>query len=80
MPTGEGVAGGGEFGVTVGHHGSGGSTADDYARYLSPEAAVISVGENHYGHPSEETVARLEDAGADIYRTDRDGTVRIQVR
>lgn len=66
--------------LSVGHHGSGGSTADDYARYLSPEAAVISVGENHYGHPSEETVARLEDAGADIYRTDRDGTVRIQVR
>lgn len=66
--------------LSVGHHGSRGSTDADFVRFLAPQAAVISVGENSYGHPTDETIARLESAGADIYRTDRNGTVRIQVR
>lgn len=46
---------------------------------MTPEAAVISVGDNSYGHPSEETVQRLLAVGAEIWRTDRQGNIRITV-
>ena len=39
------------------------------------EIAVISVGPNTFGHPSEDVVATLEGAGIDVLRTDRDGDV-----
>src|SRR5690606_13993839 len=37
--------------LKVGHHGSRGSTADAFLAALAPQAAVISVGRNGYGHP-----------------------------
>ena len=44
-----------------------------------PEAAFISVGAgNSYNHPAEETIMRLEDAGALIFRTDFDGTIIVR--
>jgi competence protein ComEC len=40
---------------------------------------VISVGaRNPFRHPSPEAVARLEAAGARVYRTDRDGAVILE--
>ena len=42
-----------------------------------PEIAVISVGRNSYGHPAPETLERLEEAGALVRRTDREGTITI---
>lgn len=35
---------------------------------------------NPYGHPHEETLERLEEAGAKVLRTDELGAVRIVVR
>jgi len=41
-----------------------------------PEYAVISVGKgNDYGHPHKETLARLRDADAAVYRTDEMGDI-----
>ena len=40
-------------------------------------AAVISVGRNDYGHPSPETLARLDGRRVPVLRTDQDGTVRV---
>ena len=41
-----------------------------------PSYAIISVGkENSYGHPSEEIISRLKDAGAIIFRTDELGMI-----
>ena len=40
-----------------------------------PKYAVISVGENSYGHPTEDTLSRLRDAGAKVYRTDMQGDI-----
>ena len=58
------------------HHGSAGSGTEEFLREASPEAAVISCGAgNPYGHPAEETLERLENTGARIFRTDRDGAV-----
>lgn len=64
--------------LKVGHHGSDTSTSEEFLRRVSPEYAVISVGAgNSYGHPSEKVVSRLEAAGAEVYRTDVNGTVVI---
>lgn len=64
--------------LKVGHHGSKHSTGHDWLRRLSAEVALISVGANNrYDHPHPETIARLTDAGATIYRTDRSGGIRI---
>ena len=63
--------------LKVGHHGSRGSTGGELLDSLRPLAAVISVGRNDYGHPSPETLARLEQRRVPVLRTDQDGTVSV---
>ena len=67
--------------LKVGHHGSRTSTSEAFVRATSPRYALISVGaRNRYGHPDPAVLARLERAGARIYRTDLDGTVTLAAR
>jgi competence protein ComEC len=62
-----------------GHHGSKTSTAPEYVAAVKPEYAVISVGkDNKYGHPNQETLDTLTQAGVKILRTDRDGKIVFQ--
>ena len=64
--------------LAVGHHGSASSTCEDLLDALEPETALISVGSgNSYGHPADETLRRLRKIGADIYRTDLQGTIEL---
>jgi competence protein ComEC len=63
--------------LKVGHHGSRGSTGDEWLDSLRPRAAVISVGQNNYGHPSRETLDRLRRHGIRVWRTDQDGAVTV---
>ena len=63
--------------LVVSHHGSRYSSDSRFLQAITPEAAVISVGDNNYGHPSEETLQRLYAAGAEVWRTDLQGTIRI---
>ena len=66
--------------LAVGHHGSKNSTSVELLEAVAPEVGVVSVGENNsYGHPAAESLARLREAGADIYRTDRQGNILIRV-
>ncbi len=60
--------------LKVGHHGSSTSSSEKFLSYVSPKLAYISVGKNSYGHPSDATLGRLENIGARVFRTDRDGT------
>ena len=64
--------------LKVPHQGAATSNLDWIAE-ASPMVAVISVGPNDFGHPSPEVVATLESVGALVYRTDRDGTVRLRL-
>mgnify|MGYP000947943000 FL=1 len=64
----------------AGHHGSKQSSGDALLDTVKPETAVISVGQNSYGHPSTETVSRLEQRGIHIYRTDKQGSIEIKVK
>ncbi len=63
--------------LVVGHHGSKYSTSDELLHTVSPETAIISVGYNTYGHPSQETLQKLALNGIMVYRTDEDGSVTI---
>ncbi len=65
--------------LKVAHHGSRHSTSERWLDGVRPELAVISAGrKNRYGHPSPETLRRLEAVGARIYRTDLHGTVSLR--
>lgn len=65
--------------LKVGHHGSRSATGDPFLRTVKPRLAVISVGAgNRFGLPAEETVARLQRQGAEVCRTDRDGTLLVE--
>lgn len=62
-----------------GHHGSSTATGSYFLACTQPTWAVISVGsENPYGHPHEETLQRLADAGVHVLRTDQSGTIIAQ--
>ncbi|MCD8238692.1 MAG: MBL fold metallo-hydrolase [Clostridiales bacterium] len=64
--------------LKVGHHGSSSSTSAAFVKAVSPKEAIISVGaDNSYGHPTAETLAVLNSAGVNIYRTDEVGTIVV---
>lgn len=65
--------------LVVGHHGSKYATSEALLSALTPELAFISVGDNSYGHPSDQALWRLVQAGAAIYRTDLQGTIHLTV-
>lgn len=61
------------------HHGSRGSTSQELIDQIRPRMAVISCGrKNRYGHPHQELLERLEQAGCQTLRTDRQGAVLLQ--
>ena len=59
-----------------GHHGSRTSSSYPFLREVMPQYAVISVEKgNSYGHPNEDTLSKLSDAGVEVYRTDESGDI-----
>lgn len=65
--------------LMVGHHGSKYSSQQEFLSAITPEAAIISVGDNNYGHPTDAAMSRLEAVGAELYRTDEQGCVTVTV-
>ena len=65
--------------LKVSHHGSKYSSSPNFLSAVHPALAVIQVGRNSYGHPTSETLGRLAAVGAEIFRTDSDGTVRLVI-
>ncbi len=62
--------------LKVPHQGA--ATSDpEWLVATGASVAVVSVGPNRFGHPSEELLAALEQAGMDVRRTDREGDVVI---
>ncbi len=60
--------------LKVPHHGATTSSAE-WLESVGAEMAVISVGENDFGHPDDAVIELLVDSGATVFRTDQDGTV-----
>ncbi len=65
--------------LKVSHHGSKFSTSREFLATSQPQLAFIEVGQNSYGHPTQEVLSRLAAVGAAIYRTDRDGTIKMVI-
>lgn len=62
--------------LVAGHHGAADSTSKLLLEHVKPEKVLISAGKNNrYGHPSEETLQRIADTGAEVLRTDLFGTI-----
>lgn len=64
--------------LKVGHHGSSTSSSEEFIAAVSPQIAVISVGEgNSYGHPHASTLERLAEHGVQVLRTDISGSITV---
>jgi competence protein ComEC len=63
--------------LKVAHHGSKTSSSQKFLEKVLPEVAIISVGENKYGHPNKETLEILEKYGIRVLRTDREGDIKV---
>ena len=60
------------------HHGSNTSNSMDYLEAIQPQWIVVSCGkDNSYGHPHKEPMQRFGQIGAEILRTDQNGSVVI---
>ncbi|OGH87225.1 MAG: hypothetical protein A2206_01150 [Candidatus Magasanikbacteria bacterium RIFOXYA1_FULL_40_8] len=66
--------------LKVAHHGSNGSSSEDFLNKVSPEYSVISVGkDNYYRHPSLRAVKRIERIGSGVFRTDMEGDIAFKI-
>ena len=71
--------------LKVAHHGSRYATSDNFLKRVfrkddpQPKSAIISLSEfNRYGHPSQDTLNRLKNAGVtQLFRTDLQGEITI---
>ncbi|MFH1426991.1 MAG: MBL fold metallo-hydrolase [Patescibacteria group bacterium] len=65
--------------LKVGHHGSDTSSSEEFLKYVKPAMAVIQVGkDNYFNHPGLRVIKRLERSGAEIFRNDEMGTVKLK--
>ncbi len=64
----------------VHHHGSSDSSGGRILFDMQPKLALISAGTgNDYGHPDAVTLDTLDAVGAEVWRTDEDGSVRVAI-
>jgi beta-lactamase superfamily II metal-dependent hydrolase len=65
--------------LKVGHHGGRHSSTLKFLKAVSPLAAVISTESGDAKHPHPEALARLAQVGAQVFRTDTDGTIAVEM-
>ncbi len=64
--------------LNVGHHGSEAASSLPFLQKVKPKVGVISAGAgNQFGHPKPAVLKRLKQVGAQLFRTDHDGSVVI---
>ena len=67
--------------LAAGHHGSKHSSCGEFLTAAAPEIVLVSAGANNsYGHPAQETLDRFAAMGAQVRRTDREGSVTVTLR
>lgn len=64
--------------LKVSHHGSKYGSSMEFLKKVMPNLAIISVGEkNTYGHPSSDTLMRLDQVGARVMKTNKSGSIEL---
>ena len=67
------------FALKVAHHGSKTSSMQEFIDVVSPGISLIGVGKNNnFGHPNEEIIQRLKNKNIKVYRTDKNGEIKIE--
>lgn len=67
--------------IKLAHHGSDTSSSPEFLDAVGAKTVVISVGQNNaHKHPSRKVLARLEERGIRVLRTDRHGEVVMTVK
>ena len=65
--------------LVVGHHGSKYASSPELLESSGAYTAIISCGDKTFGHPTPETLERLDKCGYTVFRTDEDGMVELRV-
>ncbi len=63
--------------LKVPHHGAA-TSVPEFFQAVHAQVAVVSVGENTYGHPVPSTLAAIRATGAQVWRTDERGTITVR--
>ncbi|MFC1711682.1 ComEC/Rec2 family competence protein [Patescibacteria group bacterium] len=58
--------------LKIAHHGSKYSTSIEFLKAVDPDIAVISVGKNPWGHPTQDVLQKLKKENIKVLRTDTD--------
>lgn len=66
--------------MKVAHHGSSTSSTEEFIESVNPAVAVISVGSNNFGHPSDTVLDLFESKNIEVVRTDRCGAIVLKTR
>ena len=65
--------------LKIAHHGSKTSSMQEFIDAVSPGISLIGVGKNNnFGHPNEEIIQRLKNKNIKVYRTDKNGEIKIE--
>lgn len=62
--------------MKVPHHGAA-TSIEPFFETVQAEIAIVSVGPNTYGHPVPEVMEWIRATGAEVHRTDREGTITV---
>ncbi len=65
--------------LKVGHHGGGRSSTLRFLQAVAPKVAVVSTAPGDPKHPHPDTLDRLAQVGARVFRTDLDGTIAVDL-
>jgi competence protein ComEC len=66
--------------LVVPHHGSKTSSTVEFIAAVRPDYAVFTVGyRNRFGHPKREIMLRYMDTGAQLFRSDEDGAILVEM-
>jgi len=66
--------------LKVPHHGSKYGSTNEFLKIVNPEISIITVGQNYFGHPRDETLKRLANIKSLIFRTDEAGSIKIYLK
>lgn len=63
--------------LKIAHHGSKYSSGGNFLEKVDPAISVVEVGKNSYGHPNIGVLDRLAALNSKIFRTDKNGIVKL---